>query len=93
MSDDRNYNLSYSNIDFNYSTKLLKGQALNILLTSSSVDTFGHNIARCSFYFGQGMDILTVQTHSLAAAEACGSSSAMEPTDPGTGYGVDRSQR
>lgn len=63
VSDDRNYNLSYSNIDFNYSTKLLKGHALNMLLTSSSVDTFCHNSARYGFYFGQRMDILPVQTN------------------------------
>jgi len=92
VSNDRNYNLSYINIDLNYSTKLLKGQALNILLISSLVDTFGHNSARYSFYFGQGMDILPVWTHSPATAGACSSSSATKLTDPGTGGGVGRSQ-
>lgn len=55
MADDRNYNLPHSNIDLNSSTKLLKGQAVNILLISTSVDTFGHDSARQEILFWSGI--------------------------------------
>lgn len=72
VSDDRNYNLSHSNVDLNYPTKQLGSQALNLLLKSSLIDKF-------EVLFGQGMDIPAL-THSPAPAGGCSSSSsAVEP--------------
>lgn len=87
VSDGRNNNLPHNNIDLNASRKLLKGQVWNMLLISSAVDTFSHNAARQSFYFGQEW-IFSLQRPT---AGAC-SSSAMEPTDPSPSCGMGRTE-
>lgn len=59
VSDDRNYNLSHSNVDLNYPTKQLGSQALNLLLTSSPIDT-----AEVLFWSGNGYSCTDPQSCS-----------------------------